>query len=77
MQPSIHIVSKLFIVFKLTNSMPIIHLFIDTNVLLNFYHFADDSLEELVQLIDMISETGICLHLLEKYSISDALCRRG
>lgn len=43
--------------------MPSIHLFIDTNVLLNFYHFADDSLEELVQLIDMINDTGICLHL--------------
>ncbi|GGC82883.1 PIN domain-containing protein [Undibacterium terreum] len=43
--------------------MPRIHLFIDTNVLLNFYHFADDSLEQLEQLADMISETGICLHL--------------
>lgn len=43
--------------------MPRTHLFIDTNVLLNFYHFADDGLEQLEQLIGMISEDGICLHL--------------
>lgn len=43
--------------------MPSIHLFIDTNVLLNFYHFADDSLEQLEQLTGMINDTGICLHL--------------
>lgn len=36
--------------------MPRTHLFIDTNVLLNFYHFADDGLEQLEQLIGMISE---------------------
>lgn len=40
-----------------------IHLFIDTNVLLNFYHFADDGLEQLEQLSSMISDTSICLHL--------------
>jgi len=43
--------------------MPRIHLFIDTNVLLNFYHFADDGLEQLEQLASMINETGICLHV--------------
>nr|WP_315212595.1 PIN domain-containing protein [uncultured Duganella sp.] len=43
--------------------MPRTHLFIDTNVLLNFYHFADDGLEQLEQLIGMIAEDGICLHL--------------
>lgn len=43
--------------------MPRTHLFIDTNVLLNFYHFADDGLEQLEQLIGMISDDGICLHL--------------
>ena len=39
------------------------HLFIDTNVLLNFYHFTDDSLEQLEQLTGMINGTGIFLHL--------------
>lgn len=43
--------------------MPSIHLFIDTNVFLNFYHFADDGLEQLEQLAGMISESGICLHI--------------
>jgi predicted nucleic acid-binding protein len=43
--------------------MPRTHLFIDTNVLLNFYHFADDGLEQLEQLIGMISNEGICVHL--------------
>lgn len=43
--------------------MPHVHLFIDTNVFLNFYHFADDGLEQLEQLAGMIGENGICLHL--------------
>lgn len=42
------------------------HLFIDINVFLNFYHFADDSLEQLEQLISLIREKGICLHLPEQ-----------
>nr|WP_315249691.1 PIN domain-containing protein [uncultured Duganella sp.] len=47
----------------MTKPMPRIHLFIDTNVLLNFYHFADDSLEQLEQLASMINDVGICLHI--------------
>lgn len=45
------------------NYMTRIHLFVDTNVFLNFYHFADDGLEQLEQLTEMIGDTGICLHL--------------
>jgi predicted nucleic-acid-binding protein len=48
---------------SLTKPMPRIHLFVDTNILLNFYHFADDGLEQLEQLTAMISDAGICLHL--------------
>lgn len=43
--------------------MPTTHLFIDTNVFLNFYHFADDNLEQLEKLRDMIGADGIRLHL--------------
>jgi hypothetical protein len=40
-----------------------IHLFIDTNVLLNFYHYADDDLGQLEQLMAVISDVDVCLHL--------------
>ncbi|GGC23090.1 hypothetical protein GCM10011572_50760 [Pseudoduganella buxea] len=46
--------------------MPIAHLFIDTNVFLNFYHFADDDLTELDKLIKEIGDGGICLHIPEQ-----------
>ncbi len=46
--------------------MPTAHLFIDTNVFLNFYHFADDDLTELDKLIKEISSGGICLHIPEQ-----------
>ena len=46
--------------------MAIIHLFVDTNVLLNFYSFADDDLTKLQELVDSISPDGICLHLPEQ-----------
>lgn len=45
------------------NFMPSVHLFIDTNVFLNFYHFSNDNLEQLEKLRDMIGSDGICLHL--------------
>lgn len=47
-------------------AMAIIHLFVDTNVLLNFYSFADDDLTKLQALVDGISPDGICLHLPEQ-----------
>lgn len=46
--------------------MAIIHLFVDTNVLLNFYSYADDDLTKLQALVDEISPDGICLHLPEQ-----------
>jgi hypothetical protein len=46
--------------------MAIIHLFVDTNVLLSFYSYADDDLTKLQALVDGISPDGICLHLPEQ-----------
>ena len=45
--------------------MAIIHLFVDTNVLLSFYSYTDDDLTKLQELVDGISSDGICLHLPE------------
>jgi len=39
------------------------HLFIDTNVLLNFYSYAEDDLDQLEQLIAEIGEDRLRLHL--------------
>lgn len=39
------------------------HLFIDTNVLLNFYSFSDDGLHDLDALIAHIGEDGIAVHV--------------
>jgi len=39
------------------------HLFIDTNVLLNFYSFSDDDLQDLESLISHIGGDGIAVHV--------------
>ena len=39
------------------------HLFVDTNVLLDFYSYAKDDLGQLQRLIDHLNDDGICLHL--------------
>ncbi|ERK98360.1 hypothetical protein O999_16040 [Pseudomonas putida LF54] len=43
--------------------MPALQVFIDTNILLNFYDFSDDKLEDLDELIELISPGEITLHL--------------
>jgi hypothetical protein len=43
-----------------------LHLFVDTNVLLNFYSFADDDLGQLERLIVAIHDNDVCLHLPEQ-----------
>lgn len=43
--------------------MPALHLFIDTNIFLNFYSFSDDKLEILDELIDLTAPGQIILHL--------------
>jgi hypothetical protein len=42
------------------------HLFIDTNVLLSFFHYADDDLEELNKLVGLVARGGVTLHLPEQ-----------
>ncbi|WP_316679564.1 PIN domain-containing protein [Ralstonia chuxiongensis] len=39
------------------------HLFVDTNVLLDFYSYAKDDLGQLKRLIEHVHAEGICLHL--------------
>ncbi|KVZ09031.1 hypothetical protein WL80_01290 [Burkholderia ubonensis] len=39
------------------------HLFVDTNVLLDFYSYAKDDLGQLKRLIEHLHPDGICLHL--------------
>ncbi|WP_454826649.1 PIN domain-containing protein [Paraburkholderia xenovorans] len=39
------------------------HLFVDTNVLLDFYSYAKDDLGQLKRLIENLHDDGICLHL--------------
>jgi hypothetical protein len=39
------------------------HLFIDTNILLSFYHFANDDLEELEKLIVLVKEKKVMLYI--------------
>lgn len=61
------------------------HVFIDTNILLSFYHFTSDDLDELQKLIDSIKKGAITLLLPEQVSqefwrnreakIADALLR--
>ncbi|PCC97334.1 PIN domain-containing protein [Halopseudomonas pelagia] len=43
--------------------MPALHLFIDTNIFLNFYSFSDDKLEILDELIVLTAPGQIILHL--------------
>lgn len=43
--------------------MPALHLFIDTNIFLNFYSFSDDRLEILDELIELTAPGQISLHL--------------
>ena len=43
--------------------MPALHVFIDTNIFLNFYHFSDDSLEVLEELIELASPGEMTIHL--------------
>lgn len=43
--------------------MPVLHLFIDTNIFLNFYAFPADQTEVLDELIASIGPAGIILHL--------------
>lgn len=43
--------------------MPRTHLFVDTNVLLDFYSYAKDNLGQLKRLIEQLDNNGICLHL--------------
>nr|WP_312231153.1 PIN domain-containing protein [Pseudomonas sp.] len=43
--------------------MPVLNLFIDTNILLNFYAFSADQTEVLDELISFIGPQGIVLHL--------------
>ncbi len=39
------------------------NLFLDTNVLLSFYHFTKDDLEELKKLIVLLKKSGVSLYL--------------
>lgn len=39
------------------------HLFVDTNVLLDFYSYAKDDLGQLARLVKLLHADGICLHL--------------
>src|ERR1700687_4221849 len=39
------------------------HLFIDTNILLSFYHFADDDLDELKKLVVLLKQKKLTLHV--------------
>ncbi len=39
------------------------HLFVDTNVLLDFYSYAKDDLGQLKRLLENLRDDGICLHL--------------
>lgn len=43
--------------------MPALHVFIDTNILLNFYSFSDDKLEILDELIELVSPGTLTIHL--------------
>jgi len=43
--------------------MPALHLFIDTNIFLNFYSFSDDKLEILDELIDLTAPGQMTIHL--------------
>lgn len=43
--------------------MATIHLFIDTNVFLNFYSFTNDGLDQLVRLTEVVDAGNVCLHL--------------
>ena len=43
--------------------MPALHVFIDTNILLNLYHFSDDKLENLDELTELISPGAMTIHL--------------
>ncbi|WP_433767302.1 PIN domain-containing protein [Pseudomonas putida] len=43
--------------------MPALHVFIDTNILLNFYSFSDDKLEILDELIDLVNPGKLTIHL--------------
>lgn len=43
--------------------MPALHVFIDTNIFLNFYHFSDDKLEILDELIELVSPGEMTIHL--------------
>lgn len=43
--------------------MPALHLFIDTNIFLNFYSFSDDKLEILDELIELTAPGQMTIHL--------------
>jgi hypothetical protein len=43
--------------------MPALHLFIDTNIFLNFYSFSDDKLEILDELIELAAPGQMTIHL--------------
>ncbi|WP_295460535.1 PIN domain-containing protein [uncultured Pseudomonas sp.] len=43
--------------------MPKLHVFIDTNIFLNFYSFSDDKPEVIDELSDIVASGGIVLHL--------------
>ena len=45
------------------SQMPALQVFIDTNILLNFYEFSDDKLEILDELTELVSPDAITLHL--------------
>ena len=43
-----------------------IHLFIDTNIFLNFFHYSNDDLEELRKLVSLLENGEIKLYLPEQ-----------